>query len=121
MMLLTTDQSGNIMYRRTKILTTLGPATDTPEILEKLIEAGANVVRLNFSHGCAQDHIDRAKMVRAAAKKLNTYVGILGDLQGPKIRVSRFKDKKIELSIGDVFTLDAEFDKDARRSNTSWS
>jgi pyruvate kinase len=101
------------MYRRTKILTTLGPSTDTPEILEKLIKAGANVVRLNFSHGCAQDHIDRAKMVRDAAKKLNTYVGILGDLQGPKIRVSRFKDKKIELSIGDVFTLDAELDKDA--------
>jgi len=101
------------MYRRTKILTTLGPSTDTPEILEKLIKAGANVVRLNFSHGCAQDHIDRAKMVRDAAKKLNTYVGILGDLQGPKIRVSRFKDKKIELNIGDVFTLDAELDKDA--------
>lgn len=101
------------MYRRTKILTTLGPSTDTPEILEKLIKAGANVVRLNFSHGCAQDHIDRAKMVRDAAKKLNTYVGILGDLQGPKIRVSRFKDQKIALSIGDVFTLDAELDKDS--------
>jgi len=105
------------MYRRTKILTTLGPSTDTPEILEELIKAGANVVRLNFSHGCAQDHIDRANMVRAAAKKLNTYVGILGDLQGPKIRVSRFKDKKIQLSLGDVFTLDAELDKDAGDQN----
>jgi len=101
------------MYRRTKILTTLGPSTDTPEILEQLIKAGANVVRLNFSHGSAQDHIDRAKMVRAAAKKLNTYVGILGDLQGPKIRVSRFVQGKIQLAIGDVFTLDADLDKDA--------
>jgi len=101
------------MYRRTKILTTLGPATDTPEILEELIEAGANVVRLNFSHGSAQDHINRAQMVRDVAKKLNTYVGILGDLQGPKIRVSRFKDTKIQLAIGDVFTLDADLDKDS--------
>jgi len=100
------------MYRRTKILTTLGPATDTPEILEKLIKAGANVVRLNFSHGVAQDHINRAEMVRSVAKKLNTYVGILGDLQGPKIRVARFKDTKIQLAIGDVFTLDAELAKD---------
>ena len=100
------------MYRRTKILTTLGPSTDTPEIIEELIKAGANVVRLNFSHGTAQDHIKRAKMVRAAAKKLNTYVGILGDLQGPKIRVARFKDSKIELTIGDTFVLAAQLDKD---------
>ena len=99
------------MYRRTKILTTLGPSTDTPEILEELIKAGANVVRLNFSHGSAQDHIDRAKMVRDAAKKLNTYVGILGDLQGPKIRVARFKDTKVTLNVGDTFTLDAQLDK----------
>lgn len=101
------------MYRRTKILTTLGPSTDTPEILEELIKAGANVVRLNFSHGSAQDHINRAEMVRSVAKKLGTYVGILGDLQGPKIRVSRFKDSKIQLAVGDVFTLDAELDKDS--------
>jgi len=105
------------MYRRTKILTTLGPATDTPEILEKLIKAGANVVRLNFSHGVAQDHINRAEMVRSVAKKLNTYVGILGDLQGPKIRVARFKETKIQLAVGDVFTLDAELDKDIGDTN----
>jgi len=105
------------MYRRTKILTTLGPATDTPEILEKLIKAGANVVRLNFSHGVAQDHINRAEMVRSVAKKLNTYVGILGDLQGPKIRVARFKDTKIQLNNGDIFTLDAELAKDVGDQN----
>ncbi|NRA70477.1 MAG: pyruvate kinase [Gammaproteobacteria bacterium] len=100
-----------VNYRRTKILTTLGPATDTPEILEQLIKAGANVVRLNFSHGSSEDHIARANMVRAVAKKLNTYVGILGDLQGPKIRVARFKDNKIKLSNGDKFILDADLDK----------
>ncbi|MDP2560307.1 pyruvate kinase [Psychrobium sp. 1_MG-2023] len=104
-------------FRRTKILTTLGPSTDTPEVLEQLIQAGANVVRLNFSHGSAQDHIARAEMVRAAAKKLNTYVGILGDLQGPKIRVARFKEAKIQLAIGDVFTLDAALDKDSGDQN----
>jgi len=105
--------STNEMYRRTKILTTLGPATDTPEILEQLILAGANVVRLNFSHGSASDHLARAEMVRSVAKKLNTYVGILGDLQGPKIRVARFKDSKIVLANGAPFILDAELDKDA--------
>jgi len=75
--------------RRTKILATLGPATDSTEMLEQLIAAGANVVRMNFSHGTAEDHIQRAQRVRAVAAKLNTYVGILGDLQGPKIRVSK--------------------------------
>ncbi|NRA84752.1 MAG: pyruvate kinase [Gammaproteobacteria bacterium] len=100
------------MYRRTKILTTLGPATDSPEILEQLILAGANVVRLNFSHGNSEDHIARAKMVRDVAKKLNTHIGILGDLQGPKIRVARFKNTKIELLNGDTFILDADLDKD---------
>ena len=100
------------MYRRTKILTTLGPATDSPEILEQLILAGANVVRLNFSHGNSEDHIARAKMVRDGAKKLNIHIGILGDLQGPKIRVAWFKNTKIELLNGDTFILDADLDKD---------
>ena len=98
--------------RRTKILATLGPATDSTEMLEKLIAAGANVVRMNFSHGTADDHIQRALRVRAVAKKLNTYVGILGDLQGPKIRVSKFAEGPIYLSLGDKFTLDAAQDKE---------
>ncbi|GLR69702.1 pyruvate kinase [Agaribacter marinus] len=100
------------MTRRTKILATLGPATDSSEMIEAIIAAGANVVRMNFSHGQAEDHIERAKRVRAAAKKLNKYVGILGDLQGPKIRVSRFKEGSIKLSIGQKFVLDAELGKD---------
>jgi pyruvate kinase len=77
------------MTRRTKILATLGPATDTTEKIEQILKAGANVVRMNFSHGNANDHIQRAKKVRLAAANLNIYVAILGDLQGPKIRISK--------------------------------
>jgi pyruvate kinase len=94
--------------RRTKIVATLGPATDTPESIEKLIAAGVNVVRLNFSHGSPEEHAHRAKMVRDAAAKLGRTVGILGDLQGPKIRIDRFKDGKIELATGDIFFLDSD-------------
>ncbi|MDM7860595.1 pyruvate kinase [Alteromonas sp. ASW11-36] len=101
------------MTRRTKILATLGPATDSVEMIEAIIAAGANTVRMNFSHGNAEDHIERAKKVRQAAKNLGKYVAILGDLQGPKIRVSRFKEGSIKLAVGDDFILDAELDKDA--------
>lgn len=97
--------------RRTKIVTTLGPATDRDNNLEKIIEAGANVVRLNFSHGNAEDHIARANKVREIAAKLGKHVAILGDLQGPKIRVSTFKEGKVFLNIGDKFLLDANLAK----------
>lgn len=99
------------MLRRTKIVTTLGPATDRPGVLEGILEAGANMVRMNFSHGTAEDHIARAKHIRELAAKLGKTVAILGDLQGPKIRVSTFKDGKIMLSIGDKFVLDASLGK----------
>ena len=99
------------MLRRTKILATLGPATDRDNNLEKIIKAGANVVRLNFSHGVAQDHKDRAQAVRDIAAKLNKHVAILADLQGPKIRVSTFKDGKVNLEVGAKFILDAEMAK----------
>ncbi|GAA5214584.1 pyruvate kinase [Corallincola platygyrae] len=99
------------MLRRTKIVTTLGPATDRDGNLEKVIRAGANVVRMNFSHGSAEDHMQRAEEVRAIAKKLGRYVAILGDLQGPKIRVSTFKEGKVHLAIGDNFTLDSDLPK----------
>ena len=101
------------MTRRTKILATLGPATDTQEKIEAIIAAGANVVRMNFSHGQAEDHIERAKRVRAAARNLGKYVAILGDLQGPKIRVSRFENSAVHLAVGADFILDAELDRDA--------
>lgn len=97
--------------RRTKIVTTLGPSTDKEGVLEQLILAGANVVRMNFSHGSAEDHIQRAKQVRNIAAKYGQHVAILGDLQGPKIRVSTFKDGKVQLTIGDKFTLDSELPK----------
>lgn len=100
------------MSRRTKILATLGPATDSIEKIEAIIKAGANVVRMNFSHGQAEDHIERAKRVRQAANNLNKYVAILGDLQGPKIRVARFKDGAVELTVGEAFVLDAEMSRD---------
>ncbi|WP_163930732.1 pyruvate kinase [Paraferrimonas sp. SM1919] len=100
------------MFRRTKIVTTLGPATDRDDNLKKIIQAGANVVRMNFSHGSAEDHIARAEQVRKIAKELGVHVGILGDLQGPKIRVSTFKDnQKVQLELGAAFTLDADLAK----------
>ncbi|UPQ88829.1 pyruvate kinase [Vibrio sinaloensis] len=106
------------IQRRTKIVSTLGPSTDKPGVLESILEAGVNVVRMNFSHGTADDHRQRATRVRNIAAKLGTHVAILGDLQGPKIRVSTFKEGKVQLNIGDVFTLDSALpaghgDKDA--------
>ncbi|MCE9687679.1 MULTISPECIES: pyruvate kinase [Shewanella] len=100
------------MFRRTKIVTTLGPATDRDDNLRRIIAAGANVVRLNFSHGSPEDHLQRANQTRAIAKELGVHVAILGDLQGPKIRVSTFKDnKKVQLDLGQAFILDAELAK----------
>ncbi len=97
--------------RRTKIVTTLGPATDRDNNLEKIIAAGANVVRMNFSHGTPEDHKLRADKVREIAAKLGRHVAILGDLQGPKIRVSTFKEGKVFLNVGDKFLLDANLGK----------
>ncbi|WP_455813663.1 pyruvate kinase [Pseudomonas graminis] len=99
------------VLRRTKIVATLGPATDRDNNLEKIIKAGANVVRLNFSHGTAEDHIARAQRVRDVASRLGRQVAILGDLQGPKIRVSTFKEGKALLTVGDEFILDALLEK----------
>lgn len=94
------------MTRRTKIVATLGPATDDPKMLDKIIEAGVDVVRLNFSHGVAEDHIRRAETVRNRARAYGRQVGVLADLQGPKIRIECFKDGPIELEEGDTFILD---------------
>jgi len=99
------------MARRTKIVTTLGPATDRGNNLEQIIAAGANMVRMNFSHGEAADHVKRAEQVREIAARLGKEVAIMGDLQGPKIRVSTFENTKIQLSVGDKFTLDSDIEK----------
>ena len=93
--------------RATKIVATLGPASSDPALLEQMIRAGVNVVRLNFSHGTAQDHIDRARLVREAAKRAGREIGIMADLQGPKIRVGKFADGKVFLLPGQQFVLDA--------------
>ena len=99
--------------RRTKIVATLGPATDHPRQLDGLINVGVDVVRLNFSHGTADDHRKRAASVRASAKAHGRCVGILGDLQGPKIRVARFANGSVQLNNGNEFILDSEFDEEA--------
>ena len=96
------------MLRSTKIVATLGPASSDPETLERMFLAGVDVVRLNFSHGSADDHLKRAEMVREIGRKTGRTVGIMADLQGPKIRVGRFKNSRVELAAGASFILDAD-------------
>jgi len=95
------------MQRRTKIVATLGPASDDPGTLRRMIESGMDVARLNFSHGEADDHRRRADALRKAAAECGRDVGLLGDLQGPKIRIRRFANHSVELSDGDSFFLDS--------------
>lgn len=96
------------MQRATKIVVTIGPASSDEETLTRMIAAGADVVRLNFSHGKAQDHIDRAALVRRVAAACGREIAIMADLQGPKIRVGKFEHGKIHLEKGAKFILDAE-------------
>ena len=96
-----------MLRRATKIVATLGPASSDPALLEQMIRAGVNVVRLNFSHGKAQDHIDRARLVREASQRAGREVAIMADLQGPKIRVGKFVEGKVFLEPGQKFLLDA--------------
>jgi pyruvate kinase len=93
--------------RSTKIVATLGPASSDPAILERMFLAGVDVVRLNFSHGTAEDHQKRAEIVRETCRKVDRAVGIMADLQGPKIRVGKFRDGKVMLKPGEPFILDA--------------
>jgi pyruvate kinase len=95
------------MLRRTKIVATLGPASSDEKVLKQMIRAGVDLVRMNFSHGSAEDHVKRADMVRTVAKDCGRTVGILADLQGPKIRIGKFENDKIILNNGDMFILDA--------------
>ena len=94
--------------RSTKIVATLGPASSDPAVLERMIRAGVDVVRMNFSHGTPDDHRARAQLVRDLCRKTGRTVGIMADLQGPKIRVGKFKDGRVTLNPGDRFVLDAE-------------
>ena len=96
------------MPRRTKIVATLGPASSDAKTLGSMIDAGLDVVRMNFSHGTAREHEKRVELVRTLARKAGRAVGVLVDLQGPKIRIGRFTRGRIELKPGDRFVLDAE-------------
>ena len=104
------------MQRSTKIVATLGPASSDPDVLARMIAAGVDVVRLNFSHGTANDHRKRVALLRETVRKTGRTVGIMVDLQGPKIRVGKFAAGKAELRPGDAFVLDASREPgDARR------
>ena len=110
-------------YRRTKIVATLGPASDAPGMLAKLIAEGVDVVRLNLSHGVADDHRARAAAVRALAAAAGREVGLLADLQGPKIRIETFADGPVQLVEGQPFVLDCRADAppgDASRVGVSY-
>jgi len=102
-----------VVKRRTKIVATLGPASNKSEVVDALIEAGVDVVRLNFSHGEASEHLALAEMVRNRASAYGRQVGVLADMQGPKIRISRFQAGKIYLEEGATFILDADLDSSA--------
>jgi pyruvate kinase len=105
------------MARGTKIVATIGPASTDLNILIQMIKAGVDVVRLNFSHGKAQDHIDRATLVRKAAAECGKEVAIMADMQGPKIRIGKFENNKIELAKGDKFILDAKWGENGELGN----
>ncbi len=102
--------------KRTKILATLGPASSSPDTIEELILAGADCFRLNFSHGTAEEHMLRAETVRSVATRLGVHIGILCDLQGPKIRIARFSAGYVALQPGARFAIDAELDETAGNS-----
>jgi pyruvate kinase len=95
------------LQRATKIVATLGPASSEAHVIEEMIRQGVNVVRLNFSHGTAQDHIERARLVREVSARVGIEVAIMADLQGPKIRVGKFENGKVQLVPGEPFVLDA--------------
>ena len=95
------------MFRSTKIVATLGPASSDPEVLERMVRVGVDVVRLNFSHGTSEDHLARAALVKEIATKAGRTVAIMCDLQGPKIRVGKFKEGRVTLEKGQRFVLDA--------------
>jgi pyruvate kinase len=99
--------------RRTKIVATMGPATDDPRIVAEMVHAGLDLARINFSHGTRDSQRRRVELVRAAAKQAGRYVGLLADLAGPKIRIESFRDGKINLVEGAPFALDTELDPEA--------
>lgn len=98
------------MLRRTKIVATLGPASSDPKVLERMIQAGVDVVRINFAHGTKEEHTEIIELVRSLARSSGHAIGVLADLQGPKIRIGKFENGSISLQTGDTFILDADCD-----------
>ena len=103
----------HLIRRRTKIVATMGPSSDQNNMIEKMMMAGVDVFRANFSHGSHEDHARRIQTIRDLSKKINREVAVLADLQGPKIRIARFKNTKIFLEENAEFTLDASLDSQA--------
>ena len=101
------------MHSRTKIVATLGPSTDSIEVLTEMVRAGLDVARVNFSHGKHEEHGRRIDLVHEAARRAGRYVGILADLGGPKIRIESFTNKKVDLKDGQAFALDTAHDINA--------
>jgi len=93
------------LKRRTKIVATIGPATQSESVITELIKAGVTTFRLNFSHGDHEDHAERIKTIRKVSSELDLHIGILQDLQGPKIRLGRFKEGPVKVKKGDLFSL----------------
>lgn len=110
MNLVTEMRERKSILRHTKIIATLGPATDSEEVMSDLMDAGVDLVRLNFSHGTAEEHAWRVKTLRKLSKEKSYEVGVLGDLQGAKIRIGIFKNEIIHLNVGDMFCIDTDLD-----------
>ena len=98
--------------KKTKIICTIGPASTDAAILEKMIKAGMNIARLNFSHGSYEEHAERIKLIRDTAARLGVSVGILADIQGPKIRIGKIKDEPLVLNEGDRVFMTVDPTKD---------
>jgi len=96
------------MQRSTKIVATLGPASSSPEVIKQMVAAGVDVVRMNFSHGTREEHLARAELIREASHTLGRTIGVMCDLQGPKIRIGKFETGRVVLKKGDAFVLDAQ-------------
>src|SRR3954466_15756215 len=112
------------MQRRTKIVATIGPASRDPEVLARMVEAGMDVARLNFSHGSAEEHAETAQLVRDAAGRVGRQVAILQDLPGPKLRIGHLRDGVAELKPGEpvTFVCGAHAEEgDARRMYITWA
>jgi pyruvate kinase len=97
-----------ITYKKVKIVATMGPACSDESTLRKMIRNGMDVARLNFSHGTHEQHLKTIKLLRQVAKQENKFLGILQDLQGPKIRVGKFKEGQVELKVGQSFIVTTE-------------